>query len=208
MSKKYDLKQKIRACVPNIHYFLEDISAKEVLISDYEGTSYILKDIDKGIKTCIIEVINIKQQGGTFTCSINYVSKPFTNKVFSIRRSSSLCFIPIDGLKGLFKGRTSHCDFIFFNEKDFCFVELKLNATSLREETIRDNREKAISQLKNTISYFDKLLAKNYCKLNLEAFVGTPDTYPREDATFRSIRVKFLEETRIELYESSVKQYP
>lgn len=208
MNKKYVLKQKIRTRIPNIHCFLEDISAKEVLITDYNGTSHILKSIYKTAKTGTIEVSDIKQKAGIYTCSIIYIPNfLYTDKFFSIIQSSSLCFIPIDGLGGLSEGKESHCDFIFFNQENFCFVELKLNAISLKEETIRDNREKAVSQLKHTIGYFDTVLTNDYCGMDLEAYIATPDTYPRENTAFQAIKIKFLEETRIELYESRIKQY-
>jgi hypothetical protein len=43
--------------------------------------------------------------------------------------------------------------------------------------------------------------------LSLEAFIATPDIYPGENTVFQSIKVQFLEDTRIELFESKEKRY-
>jgi hypothetical protein len=199
MNKRHELKTRIGNKISNTHYYLESVSAKKICIAEYENdsTSYILKDIDMNSNTCMIEVRKSK-----FTPIIIHFD---ANKVFSVCSPDSIIFMPVDGDKGLCKN-TSVCDFIIFNKKYFCFVELKLNATSLDERKIEDNRKKAIKQLKNTIHFFDAKLAHNYCGLNLEAYVATPDSYPREDTAFQSIKVRFLEETGIKLYESRVKQ--
>ena len=57
----------------------------------------------------------------------------------------------IDPNEGLLGFGDSHCDFIVFNDTDFCFVELKLNAISLNK--VNQNRNKGVKQLSNTIDY-------------------------------------------------------
>ena len=207
MKNKNYLAKKIRNSIANVHYYLESVNSQIIMIYDYDGTSYILKQIN-GTSDYEIEFTKLTQRGAVFSFIVNNISFPILeDKIFQIIKSDSIYFIPIDGLNGLSKGKTSQCDFVFFNDKNFCFVEMKLNATSLNPQTIQDNRDKAVNQLKNTINFFDTTLTNNYCGLNLDAFIATPDTYPSEDTAFQSIKVKFLEETRIKLFESRVKKY-
>ena len=197
--KRNELTNILLSKISNLSVFLEKYSSKEIFIAEYEdnSTSYLLKNIDLDKNTCIIEVR--KGQGK------ENVSMMFDkSKVFSIYNSDEISFIPIDG-KGLLK--EDNCDFVFYNEKNFCFVELKLNATSLQEQTITGNREKAIKQLNNTINYFNEKLNQNYCGLELEAFIATPDIYPRENAVSRSLRERFLIKTSIPLFENREKKY-
>ncbi|WP_200888927.1 hypothetical protein [Aphanizomenon flos-aquae] len=91
----------------------------------------------------------------------------------------------------------------FFDENDFCFVEFKLNATSLRK--VDANRDKAIKQLTNTIDLFDKKLNGNYADLNLEAYVCTPEFYPRFNSSWIAFAKDFLEEYGFELFEINNK---
>ncbi len=112
-------------------------------------------------------------------------------------------FIPIDGKKGLLGFGDSHCDFVFFDGNDFCFVEFKLNATSLKK--VDENRNKAIKQLSNTIDLFDDKLAKNYEGLNLEAYVCTPEFYPRFNSSWAGFAEEFLEKYGIPLFEINDK---
>jgi len=191
--------QKLHSIIDNLSHFVDNASADEIYIAEYDknSTCYLLKSIDYTNKTCSIEIRKCQDKIAE--------TIPFDKtKVFAIYNSTEICFVPIDG-KGLLK--TSHCDFVFFNEKNFCFVELKLNATSIDERTIENNRKKAVKQLKNTIAYFDGKLSRNYFGLNLEAYIATPDIYPQENTAFQSIKVKFIEETGINLFESRIKKY-
>ena len=208
MSKKDDLKNILHSTIDNLDYFIEEFSGSTIYVGEYDknSTSYLLKSIDFVNEICEIEV---RQGRGKVTASMKFDN----NKVFTIYDSNDICFIPIDGKNGLLGG-TSNCDFVFFNEHDFCFVELKLNATLTDEQTllqqeraIRQNRKDAVEQLKNTIIYFDTQLSGNYSGLLLEAYIATPDIYPRENTAFQSIKIQFLEDTHIELFESREKRY-
>ncbi len=130
-------------------------------------------------------------------------------KCFSVYNEQSLeiFFIPIDGKNGLLNFGTSYCDTVIFSKKDFCFLEFKLNATSQEVRAIRKNRKKAIKQLSNTIDYFDEKLDKNYLGLNLEAYVSTPNTYPRQDTSWMNFEVEFLEKFGIPLFEKNEKRF-
>lgn len=199
MSKRNELKDKI-CTIPSRTKYLQEYTSSEIFIAEMEkdNTAYVLSAVDKIRKTCKIAAIETVLN---------------EEKTFVITNSPHIVFIPIDGKNGLLKG-SSNCDFVFFNDYDFCFIELKLNATLTinqtllqQERAIRKNRKKAVEQLKNTISYFDTELSENYSGLKLEAYIATPDTYPRENTAFESIKVNFLEKTGIDLFESREKRY-
>ena len=167
MSKFEDIKELLSTAFDNFSDVLEIEMRSEFSIIDYQGQSFI--------------IININSDDDTFTIKLNGVDSVKNGfditKLFNVINAKMVGFIPIDGKKGLLGFGDSHCDFVFFDENDFCFVEFKLNATSLRK--VDANRDKAIKQLTNTIDLFDKKLNGNYADLNLEAYVCTPEFYPR-----------------------------
>ena len=168
----------------------------EFSIIDYQGQSFI--------------IINYNLDDNTFTIKLNGVDADkigFDNtKLFNISNAKIVGFIPIDGKKGLLGFGNSHCDFIFFDENDFCFVEFKLNATSEEERAIGKNREKAIGQLTNTISFFNLKLNRNYADLKLEAYVCTPEFYyPKFNSSWIKLATGFLEEYGFKLFEINNK---
>jgi hypothetical protein len=136
------------------------------------------------------------------------------NKVFKISNSVTMRFIPIDGNNGLFTkidtervrgGKSKRCDCVFFDEKDFCFLELKSDAISTKKRAVKSNRKEAILQLGNTIRRFDELLENNYQGLNLEAFIATPPTYPRNDTAWKVLARKFVAEYDVMIFETNEK---
>lgn len=164
---------------------------EELEIIDYEGQSYLINEN---------KTITIQTKLGLVAVDVSEI-----DKIFKVLNAKKVGFIPIDGKKGLLRFDNSHCDFIFFDNKDFCFVELKLNATSTEERAVNKNRKKGIDQLGNTIDIFDEKLGRNYNDLHLEAYLCTPKNYPRENQAFRVLQVKFLEEKGIELFETDEK---
>jgi hypothetical protein len=191
-----EIKSHLSQKIDRLAQFVQIEERQNFFIIEYEKTKqcFIIIDIKKDTNTC------------TFNININEISiiiEEFDyTKIFEIRNATKIGFIPVDGKQG-FLGGQSHCDFIVFDVNDFCFVELKLNATS--ERKIKKNREKAIEQLVSTINFFNKKLDKNYLDLNLEAYVCTPEFYPRDDATWKSLAIEFLENYGIELFESNHK---
>jgi hypothetical protein len=125
-------------------------------------------------------------------------------KTFKISNVEKIGFIPIDGEDGLLgKGV---CDFIVFDNNDFCFAEMKLNATSTKRRAVGQNRAKAIDQLSNTIHIFNDVLENDYCQMILEAYICTPKTYPKGKAERRDKRIEFLEEhSGFKLFETDEK---
>ncbi len=199
MSKFETIKQNLLHNFDNLSKILCIELRDDFSIIDYKSQSFIIHRIQPNDNTFVIQL-----NGKEVT-----VSNFDEEKLFKIKNAKSIGFIPIDGKQGLLRllklDEESHCDFVFFDQNDFCFVELKLNATSLKEKSISDNRQKAISQLKNTITLFDNKLSKNYEGLSLEAYVCTPDTYPKVNASWRELAQEFLEEMGILLFEKNEK---
>ena len=195
MSKFDDIKEILSNAFDNFSDVLEIEMRSEFSIIDYQGQSFI--------------IINHNLDDNTFTIKLNGFDTDKNGfditKLFNISNAKMVGFIPIDGKKGLLRFGNSHCDFIFFDENDFCFVEFKLNATSEEERAISKNREKAIGQLKNTISLFDFKLNRNYAGLNLEAYVCTPEFYPRFNSSWIALAGNFLEEYGFEPFEINNK---
>lgn len=192
MTEFNEIKGHLSQKIDKLDQFIQIEEREEFLIIDYNGQSFIIIDI----------LVNS-------TCTINLNDEDILindfddTKTFKVSDNTIIGFIPIDGRKGLLGFGTSHCDCVFFDKSDFCFVEFKFNANSLKKVT--KNRCQAINQLSNTISYFDARLDKNYLDLNLEAYVCTPEFYPRDDATWKSLAIEFLENYGIALFESNHK---
>lgn len=121
--------------------------------------------------------------------------------------------IALWAVDGLFfsKGKgVSRCDAIFFDDKDFCFAELKLNATSLNPISITENREKAIKQLESMIVLIDTEFSKNnytFLEYNKEAFLCTPTIYPSKNTAIESEQIRFLETFGVLLQEKNIKSF-
>jgi hypothetical protein len=188
-----DIKELLSTAFNNLSDVLEIEMRSEFSMIDYQGQSFI--------------IININSDDNTFTIKLNGVDTVKNGfditKLFNVINAKVVGFIPIDGKKGLLGFGDSHCDFVFFDENDFCFVEFKLDATSLRK--VDKNRDKAINQLTNTIDLFDNKLVRNYAGLNLEAYVCTPEFYPRFNSSWIAFAKDFLEEYGFELFEINYK---
>ncbi|MEA5528468.1 hypothetical protein VB638_02500 [Dolichospermum sp. UHCC 0684] len=193
MSKFEDIKELLSTAFDNFSDVLEIEMRSEFSMIDYQGQSFIIK--------------NVSSDDNTFTIKLNVVDTVKNGfditKLFNVINAKIVGFIPIDGKKGLLGFGDSHCDFVFFDENDFCFVEFKLDATSLRK--VDKNRDKAINQLTNTIDLFDNKLVRNYAGLNLEAYVCTPEFYPRFNSSWIAFAKDFLEEYGFELFEINNK---
>ena len=191
---KIDFINKILAHgFPKLKDSLEITQVPEIFIIDYKNDG------------CFIVKYNEKNQPFIQPNGIVALEELDHSKLFTIKNVRRLALIRIDGRKGIIGFGTSQCDFVFFDENDFSFVEFKLNATSSQPSAISKNREKAVSQLLNTINEFDTKLSKNYHGLNLEAYVCSPDFYPRLNASWQALAEDFLEQHGIPLFEQSGK---
>ena len=195
MSKFELIKEHLSNRFNKLNDVLEIELREDFKIIDYKGQSFI--------------VVSINLEDNTFTIKLNgkeIIEHDFDPaKLFNIKNSKIIGFIPIDGKKGLLGFGDSHCDFVFFDEHEFCFVEFKLNATSVNDNAVFKNRIKAINQLKNTIALFNHKLDKNYSGLFREAYVCTPETYPRGDKGWTDLAIAFFDEVAIPLFEQNEK---
>ena len=195
MSKFEEMKDQLSNNFDNLNDVLEVELREKFSIIDHKGQSFI--------------VLSINIEDNTFTIKVNgkdTVASDFDDtKLFNIKDAKTVAFIPIDGKKGLLGFGDPYCDFVIFDDNDFCFVEFKLNATILEERAIRKNRKKAINQLKNTIALFDSKLGNNYSDLKLEAYVCTPETYPRGDKGWTDLAIAFYDEIEVPLFEQNKK---
>jgi len=191
MSKFEDIKELLATAFDNFSDVLEIEMRSEFSIIDYQGQSFI--------------IINNNSDDDTFTIKLNGVDSVKNGfditKLFNVINAKMVGFIPIDGKKGLLRKVAQRCDFVFFDENDFCFVEFKLNATSEEERAIISNTRGAIDQLKATISWFDFKLNRNYADLNKEAYVCTPEFYPKFSATWGGFMTEFLEDYQTDLFQ-------
>lgn len=196
MSKLDALKNRLSKITDFAHIssIMQSEARTDFLVIDHEGQSYIV--IDNNFDKFTINTYGIHKTVNGFD----------ETKLFYILNAKFIIFIPIDGKNGLLGYGESHCDCVLFDENDFCFIEFKLNAISIEGRAIRKNRNKAINQLSNTIDLFDKKLERNYESLNLEAYVCSPQSYHRDDASWKSISVAFLEKYGISLFETNEKK--
>ncbi|MFN7516749.1 MAG: AAA family ATPase [Dolichospermum sp.] len=72
---------------------------------------------------------------------------------------------------------------------------------SLDINSKRSNTRGAIDQLKATISWLNYKLSKNYAGLNKEAYVCTPEFYPKFSATWGGFMTEFLEDYQTDLFQ-------
>jgi hypothetical protein len=193
MSKIEVLSKKISE-IGDFHKFLQVSYTEQrsnfAILSDYKGQSYVI----------------VGEAETTFTIKTNEVETIINRddtKIFHVSNAQKIIFVPVDGKKGLLSFIDSYCDAVIFDEKDFCFLEFKLNASSLKK--VVQNRVKAISQLSNTIDLFDEKLDRNYEGLHLEAYIATPLSYPRNDASWKKLAVEFLEKYGIPIFETNEK---
>ncbi len=112
---------------------------------------------------------------------------------------------------GCFIGRgdksPEHCDCIFFDDSTFCFAELKFESTTAKELSIKNNRLKAVNQLRSTFKVFDTAFAGNFLGLRLESYVCTPEHYPSKDSALNAFVIEFLEDFGMLLIESNEKTF-
>ncbi len=193
MSKINLICETLAKAFPTLENCLKITEAAKVLITDYKNDGCFIIEFDPNNQPFI-------KLNGTVE-----LEELDDSKLFTIKEVKRKAFLPIDGRKGLIGFGTTQCDSIFFDENDFCFIEFKLNAVSSSNSAINKNREKAINQLLNTITEFDNRLSRNYRGLSLEAYVCTPDFYPRLNASWQELAEDFLEQHGILLFEINEK---
>lgn len=103
----------------------------------------------------------------------------------------------------LFDGDSAHCDCAVFDEKTFCFIEIK--------ETTRPNKRaeymhEAKEQLKATILHFNQRLA--FTTKRIEAYLCVGDTSPRPARPSNNLneQVEFADLKAV-LYRGNIKRF-
>ena len=96
---------------------------------------------------------------------------------------------------------------VFFDDTTFCFAEMKFESESISDLTIQNNRTKAVRQLRSTFGIFQKAFDDNFLGLTLEAYVCTPEHYPKKGSAIESHRVDFLEDLGVRLFETNEKTF-
>jgi len=103
---------------------------------------------------------------------------------------------------------------ILLNQKDFCFVELKLNVTSASESTQTSRIEEAIEKFDNFIPDIKNrflTLAKDFISSGFtkyEAYIALPPTkYPRYSSSTAKRRTDFLKRHGVALFETNIKMF-
>lgn len=199
MSRLDGLIETFSLSIPNLKDFLTKEKRTQFEIVDHsKDGSFVIQEINTEKGTCTI--LHTKQ--GVLNIVYDQ-TKSFT----VVNNSNNTCLIRIDGKLGLLKFDDSYCDFILFDENVFCFVEMKLNASSDSPNAIQRNRIKAIKQIASSAEYFDQKLDRNYEKLSLEAYVATPGFYPRQNTSWEDLRINFLETHGIPLFEGTHKVF-
>jgi hypothetical protein len=141
MSKFEDIKELLSTAFDNDKFKFSDVLEIEM------RSEFSVIDLQEYGQQSFI-IINIQFDDNTFTINFNgnetVINDFDSTKLFNISNAKMVGFIPIDGKKGLLRNAAERCDFVFFDENDFCFVEFKLDATSLRK--VDKNRDKPISK--------------------------------------------------------------
>ena len=198
----------------NLDDFLQFEKKPEVYVFEYETNkkTYLATKV---ISSDTQFIIYVKKGNKVNEVIIN--SPEDDPKIFKIKNVTRIAFIPVDGqllkLKS-YKGR--RCDFIFFDNNNFCFVEFKLNAKSDNLQTIQGNREDASNQLGDTIEFFNQKFLEYfkqtfidfYQDMNLEAYMCTPQFYeqfPSRNTNGEFFLVDFYDKHQVALFEAREK---
>ena len=200
MDKFEAIKEDLLNVFDNLSELLQIKHDSEVLVTEYsvDKQFYIVRKNPLGESQFLINVNGVE---------INIDEQIF----FKIKNAKKICFIPTDGKNGLLKfgqPNEGRCDFVFFDDYDFCFVEFKLNVTSTNPKTIRQNRFDAIRQIMDTVNIFNKKLNNNYHDLKLEAYICPSEKlrrFPSVNAKNESLNVKFKEQYGFDLFETDTK---
>ncbi len=102
-------------------------------------------------------------------------------------------------IDGVLYNKNSKCDCAFLTEEHIGFVEFKSNATNNTDSSIKENYEKAKSQLCNTFKDVaercNKIGVDITKVIKVEAFAVFNQTVPRNNAYQKKVAAKFLLET-------------
>ena len=167
------------------------VAFPQIVGSDYLGTltdtCFFIYDQDTEPKRCFIQ--DDSQGVKHFT-----VHNPTGREVH---------FLAID--RGIISGKEDQerCDCAVFDQKTFCFIEIKV----VSDKQAGVSNRKAKSQLKATILYFQTRVA--FTTKRIEAYICVGRTIPRpaKRATDLDERYEFEEELGVALYHGNEKRF-
>ncbi len=113
------------------------------------------------------------------------------------------CFFPLRG--------PARCDIILFSDVKIAFVELKLNATSLKNRAIKENRKKAISQLETSIQRLKGEFASSSVPWPFSetlANIAAPQHYPHFASKNAHAVKRFADDFNATLQEANPITFP
>ncbi|WP_018621269.1 hypothetical protein [Spirosoma luteum] len=135
-------------------------------------------------------------------CAIQ--TDPYGLKHFTVENPTgrSIHFLAIDHC--LFTDRDkTRCDCAVFDEKTFCFIEIKETETAARRSV---HYQKAKDQLKATIQYFQERMTFTTKRIEAYACVGRTAVRPARQTTDLNEQVEFADMGAI-LYHGNVKRF-
>ena len=99
------------------------------------------------------------------------------------------------------------CDCIVFDDRYFCFIELKLDLSKTKQ--ISERRKEARDQLGATIEFFRSTVNSKFLDLKPEAYIVLPirEVHPKHSASRSEVAVAFLEKYGVPLLEKAEKDF-
>jgi hypothetical protein len=169
---------------------LKDRSPRRCISTHKNALFYLDDDDNEG---CTVQLAKVLDERTYFEVN-NSTEKPIA--VFKIDK----CLMGA-GTK------IKRCDCALFDDTVFCFLELKYNALSATTLRIKANRTEAVDQLRSTIHFFNNTLKDNYLGRKIEAYVCTPEYYPKRDTSLDDAKIEFLEDFGIDLFEQNQRTF-
>jgi hypothetical protein len=107
---------------------------------------------------------------------------------------------------GCFISAETQCDAILLNPKKIAFVELKMNAKSVKPTLVQKHRKKGISQLGESITRLQNEFAQAsqpWPFESVEAYLCTPKAYPKASSSYQELCRDFYDKFGAEIIETS-----
>ncbi len=185
----------------NLEQVLEQLV---IAFPDKELTQYCTPLTDKAIWIEDSEALN------RIDCHTTIPTHLPEEQTFRIvnEKQKIIAILAMDG-NGLVGNTQSSCDAVLLDEVYCCFVEMKYNATARGGNAISRNQQKAIKQLKNTITLWDTALGSItfFNDYKREAYIGEPSHYPKSTAYVNTKKIELLEQYNTMLFQSSSKEF-
>lgn len=114
-----------------------------------------------------------------------------------------IAFLAIDKCVFFDEDNWAKCDFVVFDDKTFCFIEIK--QANRRQRSKR--KKKAIQQLKATVKLFTEKLDFEGYQLEAHICFGGRTIYPSRPARMQSVAFEFQKVFQAKLLEENEKKF-